>query len=306
LLSSCHGEPTAPPGAGAWDSAPSLLHARAAHAVVAGDAAIHVFAGTGTGGAPVLPVERFDGQTWQVVAQLPGPGLNAPAAVAHGDRIYLIGGFATDTNIPTDQVHVFDPRTNTWSAAAPLPAPRGGHGAAALGAMIHVIGGGNSQSTLADHSVYDPASDTWTARAPLPRAEGSPAAVAFAGKLYAIGGRSGPSDFGAVDIYDPASDTWSAGPEIDPRGTAGAVVHCGAIHLFGGESQARRQSLGDVLRLDAAGWVPLPSMPTPRNFARAVVFRGAVHVVGGSPTPEPSHASEGSAIVERFRAPCAQ
>jgi hypothetical protein len=45
-------------------------------------------------------------------------------------------------------------------------------------------------------------------------------------------------------------------------------------------------------------------MPTGRNFARAVVFEGAVYVVGGSPTPEPSHASAGSAIVERYAARC--
>jgi len=41
------------------------------------------------------------------------------------------------------------------------------------------------------------------------------------------------------------------------------------------------------------------------DFARAVVLGDAVYVVGGSPTPEPSHASEGSAVVERYRADCA-
>ena len=190
---------------------------------------------------------------------------------------------------------------------APLPAPRGGHAAVVLAGNIHVIGGGNSKSTLADHDVFDPASNAWTTLAPLPRAEGSPAAVAFDGKLYAIGGRSGPSDFGAVDIYDPATNSWSAGPPIDPRGTAGAVVYCGAIHVFGGESQATRRSLGDVLRLERDGrWKAMSPMPTPRNFARAVVLGDAVYVVGGSPTPEPSHASIGSVVVERFRGSCAR
>jgi len=35
-----------------------------------------------------------------------------------------------------------------------------------------------------------------------------------------------------------------------------------------------------------------------------VVLDDAVYVVGGSPTPEPSHASAGSATVERYRARC--
>jgi N-acetylneuraminic acid mutarotase len=124
-------------------------------------------------------------------------------------------------------------------------------------------------------------------------------------KLYVIGGRSGPEDFGAVDIFDPQTNAWTAGPAIEPRGTAGAVVRCGAIHVFGGESQAQQRTLADVLRLDpSGGWQPLASMPTARNFARAVIFRDAVHVVGGSLTPQTSHAPEGSAIVERMAPGC--
>jgi N-acetylneuraminic acid mutarotase len=109
-----------------------------------------------------------------------------------------------------------------------------------------------------------------------------------------------------VDIYDPTRDRWTAGPPIEPRGTAGAVAYCGAIHVFGGESQARRASLGDVLRLTPDNtWQPLAPMPTPRNFARAVVLHDAVYVVGGSQTPDASHSSQGSAIVERFSDDCA-
>ncbi|MDC0667838.1 Kelch repeat-containing protein [Nannocystis radixulma] len=278
-----------------------MLHPRAAHAVVATDDAVYALAGTGEHGAPVLAVERFDAERWSVDAELPGPGVNAPAAVVLDGRVHLIGGFDTTTNIPRDQVDIYDPRTRTWTSGTPLPAPRGGHAAVVLAGRIHVLGGGNSQSTLADHDVYEPATGTWSARAPLPRAEGSPAAVVHAGKLFVIGGRSGPEDFGAVDVFDPATNAWTAGPTIEPRGTAGAVVHCGAIHLLGGESQARKQVLGHVLRLDpAAGWQPVAPLPTARNFARAVVFRGAVHVVGGSLAPQTSHAPAGSAVVERL------
>jgi len=299
----------APPsvsGQESWSSAPPMHYARAAHAVVSDGNTIYALAGTGAGGAPVLVIERFDGKAWRDEGTIPGPGLNAPAAVALDGKIYLIGGFETGTNIPSDGVLVYDTTTRTWSRAAPLPAPRGGHTAVVLAGKIHVVGGGNSKSTIADHDVFDPAGNAWTALTPLPRAEGSPAAAAFGGKLYAIGGRSGPSDFGAVDIFDPAKNSWSVGPPIDPRGSAGAVVYCGTIYVFGGESQAKRQSLGEVLRLERDGaWKQLSPMPTPRNFARAVILDGAVYVVGGSPTPEPSHASTGSAVVERFRASCA-
>jgi hypothetical protein len=291
-----------------WRAEPPMLHARAAHAVVSTGTAIYALGGTGKGYAPVLPVERFDGTTWSEETTLPGSGLNAPAAVALNGRIYLIGGFNTITNVPTDLVRVYDIATRTWSLAAPLPAPRGGHAAIVMDGKIHVLGGGNARSTLADHDIYDPATNRWTTLAPLPRSEGSPAAALFHGKLYAIGGRSGLSDFGNVDIYDPATDTWSAGPAVPPRGTAGAVVACNAIYLVGGESQPRAATLDDVLRLDpdAMAWRPRTPMPTARNFARTVVLGDKVYVVGGNLNVGMSHASEGSTVVESFRAPCAQ
>jgi hypothetical protein len=289
---------------GSWSGAPPMSHARAAHAVVATPQAIYALAGTGAGGVPVLAVERFDGRAWSVETTLPGRGVNAPAAAVVDGRIYLIGGFDTVSNVPVSTVRVYDIARRTWSEAAPLPAPRGGHSAVPMDDGIHVIGGGNDRTTLADHDVYEPRANAWRSLPPLPRSEGSPAAAVLDGRLYAMGGRSGPADFGAVDIYDPVRRAWSAGPPIEPRGTAGAVVYCGALHVFGGESQARRQSLADTLRLGPRGWEPLAPMPTGRNFARAVVFEGAVYVVGGSPTPEPSHASAGSAIVERYAARC--
>lgn len=290
---------------GEWVSRPDMLESRAAHAVVSDATHIYALAGTGPGG-PVLDVESFDGKSWVRETQLPGHGLNAPAAAMLKGRIYLIGGFNTTTNVPSSDVLIYDTKHRNWSNAAPLPAPRGGHAAAVLDEKIHIVGGGNSQTTLADHSVYDPVKNQWRDLAPLPRTEGSPALVAFEGKLFAIGGRSGPADFGDVYIYDPATDRWSAGPSIEPRGTAGAVVYCGTIHLFGGESQATRASLDDVFRLDSSGqkWIRLTPMPHARNFARAVIYEDAVWVVGGSPTAGPSHASAGSMIVESFAAKC--
>ena len=287
--------------AGSWRRAAPMLHARSAHAVVSSNGNIYALAGSGAGG-PVLAVERYDGKRWVDETTLPGGGLNAPAAVALNGLIYVIGGFEGVGNVPTNAVHAYDPTTRRWRDAAPLPAPRGGHAAVTLAGKIHVFGGGNSASTIADHSVYDAVADSWAAAAQLPRAEGSPAAVVFRGRIYSVGGRSGSSDFGAVDIYDPASDTWGRGPRVGPRGTAGAVVYRSAVYLFGGESQSRGRTLSDVLRLDPKtnSWRRVSRMPTARNYARAVLLNDAVYVVGGSRVAGASHSSAGSKVVERF------
>lgn len=293
---------------GTWSAAPPLLFARAAHAVVSTETAIYALAGTREDGRNVPEVERFDGSAWTVETTLPGTGLNAPAAVVLNDRIYLIGGFSGTTNTPTNQVLVYDLTTHAWSQAAPLPAPRGGHAAAVLDGRIHVVGGGNNVSTLADHSVYDPASNTWTDLAPLPFSKGSPAALVFSGALYVIGGRSGVSDFGDVSRYDPASNSWQQGPAIEPRGTAGAVEYCGTIYVIGGESQAGNAALGTVLRLNPATqvWEFAPTMPTARVYARAVPFGGSIYVVGGGLAPVRSHATPGTNVVERYHSDCTE
>jgi N-acetylneuraminic acid mutarotase len=284
--------------AGPWAKAPPLPTPRSAHAVVVANGAIHVLGGPGA-----LRVDRFDGRRWTRESALPGGALNAPAAVALGGKIYVIGGFAAATNLPTAKVRVFDTAGKAWSEAAPLPAPRGGHAAVVLDGRIHVLGGGNDVSTLASHSVYDPATNTWSSAAPLPRSEGSPASVVLNGKIYAIGGRSGFDDYGDTFVYDPSSDSWSRGPRIPPRGTAGAAVWRGSIYVFGGESQRTGKVLGDVYRLapGAARWQRVARLPTPRNYARAVVYRGRIYVAGGSRLAGDVHASTGSRVVETFR-----
>jgi N-acetylneuraminic acid mutarotase len=287
---------------GAWYDAPPMLHARSAHAVVSTGDAIYAIGGTGAGGQPVLDVERFDGTQWRDETRLPGDGLNAPAAAVVGRRVYVIGGFKTTTNVPSADVLVYDIDSHTWSTAASLADPRGGHAAAVLDGKIHIIGGGNSRSTLANHSEYDPATNQWTERPPLSRSKGSPAAVAYEGKLYSIGGRSGPGDFGDVEIYDPRTQSWTASTPIEPRGTAGAALYCGSIYVFGGESQAKKSTLDEVLRLNPSTnqWERATPMRAARNYARAVVFRGAVWLVGGNPVVAMSHSASGSALVERF------
>jgi N-acetylneuraminic acid mutarotase len=298
-------QPSAPT---AWTTEPALLQARAAHAVVRVGGSLFAIGGTSATGAPVSTVERFDGHRWKLETRLPvAGGLNATAAVAIGMRVYVLGGFVGTGNVPTARVDVYDTVSRTWSRAASLPSPRGGHAAVVLAGRIHVLGGGNSVSTLADHSVYDPATDRWSSAAPLGRAKGSPAAVVLDGRIYTVGGRSGTSDFGDVEIYDPAADRWTPGPSIPPRGTAGAAVYGHSIYLFGGESQAAGRTLADVLRLrsGAESWTRVGRMPTARAFARAVTYRGAVWVVGGSRVTASSHAAPGSRVVERLVLPVA-
>jgi N-acetylneuraminic acid mutarotase len=141
-------------GSGRWGKAPRLPTPRSAHAVVVAGGAIHVLGGPGA-----RRVDRFDGRKWTLETRLPAGTLNAPGAVAIGTKIYVLGGFAGTTNLPTAQVWSFDTAAKRWARVGPLPGARGGEAAVVLGGRIHVLGGGNDVSTLASHDVYDPATD---------------------------------------------------------------------------------------------------------------------------------------------------
>ena len=146
---------------------------------------------------------------------------------------------------------MFDTRSRRWSAAAPLPSARGGHAAVVLDGKIHVLGGGNQLSTLADHSVYDPATNRWAKAAPLPRPEGSVAAVALDGRIVAIGGRSGLDDYGNVYFYDPRT-----GP-LDARPEDSAARDCGRRGLARVDLRLRRRVAAHGLGTRRG----LPSLP---------------------------------------------
>jgi len=80
---------------------------------------------------------------WQAAASLP-TARSGIAAVAVGvgaeGRIYVFGGEGPEGTF--DNNEVYDPTTNTWSTAAPMPIALHGHGAAVVDGVIYVIGGG--------------------------------------------------------------------------------------------------------------------------------------------------------------------
>jgi hypothetical protein len=81
----------APAGAteASWTRVKSMPHPRSAHAVVVARGSIYVL-----GGPSTAAVDRFDGTLWRRETTLPGGIVNAPAAVALGRKLYVVGGFS--------------------------------------------------------------------------------------------------------------------------------------------------------------------------------------------------------------------
>jgi hypothetical protein len=109
---------------------------------------------TGTGTAVYILGGRWNNQlmaTNEVLDSLTGAFRTlAPMPTARGGtaggvaagRIVVAGGEAFEPSRTFPQVEVYDPATNTWSAAPNLPTPRHGLAVQGVGDVIYVIGGG--------------------------------------------------------------------------------------------------------------------------------------------------------------------
>ena len=164
--------------------------------------------------------QEIDGETaWQ--SEVSSDGIEATArhetaAVAVGDRLFLLGGRG---NKPTD---VYDTVTREWVVGddtdrAPLELHH--FQPVAIGTDIYVLGALTgrvsfpNEESLADIYVFDTIESTWTSVGEVPedRRRGSTAAVLRDGKIYVLGGNTKGHNGGAVpwlDEYDPQTGEW--------------------------------------------------------------------------------------------------
>jgi N-acetylneuraminic acid mutarotase len=233
-------------------------------------------------------------KSWESLGD--GPGLQGLAMVAHGNKLYRLGGFIAKNDDGQEHdlwsqadVNCFDVHTGQWEAFPSLPEPRSSFDAAVLGDRIYVVGGwniqGSGETTWLD-SAYaidlTSESPTWQ-RIPDPPFQRRALSVAVhQGKLYAIGGmqqQGGPST--RVDVFDPQTQTWSRGPDLNGE----------AMDGFGNASFAVGDELfvttysGKLQRLAADGgaWETRSQLERDRFFHRLLpISEHELIVIGGA------------------------
>ncbi len=213
------------------------------------------------------------------------------ATVAMGDDIYVVGGIASNGQI-TGALEIYDTATDSWRAAADLPAPVWRSSATAIDGLLYVFGGyrgtaGFPFSPTAASWRYDPSSDQWTAIADMPVARGSLVALALNGRAHVLGGATDTAQ-ALHQVYDPATDTWTeATPMPAPRsGLTGSVIN-GEIHLTGGyilNNGVIPQTDLFIYSSASDQWRTAAPLPTGRVGIDAVTFRATLLVFGGAAT----------------------
>lgn len=236
---------------------------------------------------------------WERLAE--GPALQGLALVAHGDKLYRIGGF-TAKNAEgeehdlwsQDTVAAFDPRAGKWTDLAPLPEPRSSFDAAVLGDHVYVIGGWQLRGKDLDSiwhttawrlDLSNPAA-TWEPIPSPPFQRRALSVAAHQGKVYAIGGmqaEGGPSR--RVDVLNPATGEWARGPEFlgdKPLAGFGTSAFALGDRLYVSTMEGKLQRLS----ADGQSWRVARELPTPRFFHRMLPANDHQFVVVGGANME--------------------
>ncbi len=208
--------------------------------------------------------------TWEERAAMPTHRAGMAVAVVD-NKIYVIGGRdcpAPFCGNPLKVVEIYDPETDTWSTGTPMPTPRSGAAAAALGGVIVVSGGwtaGNFTSAriVGTTEVYDPLTNSWSSAPDMGNPRAYLGSATCAGWVVAAGGAE-LSSFGglrfsdAVEIFHPALGWRFATWVPTPRAQLVVVAGGNTLSALGGGLFG--QSVDASERFDCTTLPPAPAL----------------------------------------------
>lgn len=235
------------------------------------------------------PAPKGPAGRWTTLAPLPLPRSEMAWATAWAGRMHIIGGYG-EGRVDRAYHHVYDPGTDAWFDAAPLPRGANHVAVAAHAGRVYAFGGFIEQNRNPDTNAYayDVATDQWSVIAPLSRPRGAAAAVVLAGQIHLIGGAGAPTteraSVGWHEVYDPQADRWTMRKALPgARDHVGCVAYDGIIHVIGGRFNTFEYNT-DLHHVYLAGrdtWEARAPMPTTRSGHGLVVYRDRLFAMGG-------------------------
>ena len=183
------------PATDQWKTLARLSFPRGSVGLVAVGGMIHAIAGAGGDGRVVGTHEVFNPATgaWAPAAPLLAPRDHLGSIIPVDGKLHVLGGRWTGNPAMSVTLHdVYDPATDKWTSAAPLPAPRSEGAVAYYRGLILYFGGDCNDPKAAgafdDLQAYDPTTDSWKPLAKAPIGLHGQGAAVVADAVYFIGG----------------------------------------------------------------------------------------------------------------------
>jgi N-acetylneuraminic acid mutarotase len=238
-----------------------------------------------------------EGLAWRERAPLPRPRAGYMGGVING-RMIIAGGsyWENDKKLWTTRVDLFDPRTNTWQAGAPLPEPRSDAASVSYKDALYIFGGGAQTQVRQDALVFRHGKWSALPEAALPEPRLYAVAVVCRGLIYLVGGIPAAGDYSKVTsslwVWNPDSPSsgWKKLPSLPGPGLINhAVAEAdGKIYVFGGATAGGPDvvNVSSAYRFDpqAEKWTRLADLPIARRAWWAVGVRDRILLVAGYTT----------------------
>jgi N-acetylneuraminic acid mutarotase len=283
------------PAQGSWETKAPMPEARMYAAVTAYGGSVYVFGGAnlfGTSTATPL-VYSPTSNSWATAAPDSTSRRCSAMAVTVNSRIYLLGGWANcDSSSPLGNTSIFDPATNTWTAGASMPTPRGDAVAEAIDGKIYVTSGGNFYGfgMISQTEIYDTVTNTWSSGAPIPLPVRNAASASLNGKLYVISGLDQTTNTlrPDVQVYDPVYNSWSSAAAFpSPRQLHEAGNINGKIFVSAGNDASSFPLSTFIYEPDTDSWSPAANAPTQRALGGSAVIGNKMFIAGGDSPSSP-------------------
>jgi N-acetylneuraminic acid mutarotase len=196
------------PKTGQWEEKAPMPTKRSAAITAVIDGMIYVAGGRPPRGSDFAVYDPKT-DTWKTLPDLPTQRNHIAGAAING-KFHVVGG-RPGGGFRSGKIaahEVFDPKTRTWSAAAPMLQPRSGINGVMARGCFHVWGGEEGSGMFPDHDYYDPRTDKWMKLADMKiPVHGVTGAVFQNGLIYVPGGGTeigGSSGSLFNQVYRPA------------------------------------------------------------------------------------------------------
>src|SRR5206468_12974669 len=128
-------------------------------------------------------------------------------------RVLVAGGVVGSDGHATSAAEIYDPRTNSWMAAAPMHYARAGHTATSLfDGRVVIAGGDDAGVALGSIEVFNPNEGVFTLldAALSSVRSGHAATLSYDGLVVVAGGFDGTHALASVDVFNPFDGTVSS------------------------------------------------------------------------------------------------
>ncbi len=206
------------------------------------------------------------------------------ATLLSSGRVLVTGGTSDGTTF-LSSAEVYDPASNTWSAAGTLSAARGYHTATLLpNGKVLITGGYDNIADLSNVDIYDPATNSCSAGPSLAAARGGHTATLLpTGKVLVAGGHD-PSVLNSAELYDPAINMWGTAASFSTARVfhTATLLSNGKVLISGGFDGTGSSGTAEVYNPANNTWGPAGGLGTARESHTAMLLpSGNVLAIGG-------------------------